>query len=57
MHRVNMLKHFGVTPYMVFDGDYLPSKAGTEAEREKYDCVRWLQLNLFTKVCQKTSTI
>jgi hypothetical protein len=36
MHRVRMLKHFGVTPYLVFDGDYLPSKAGTEAEREKY---------------------
>ncbi|KAB5526329.1 exonuclease 1 [Coniochaeta sp. 2T2.1] len=35
MHRVRMLKHFGVTPYMVFDGDYLPSKAGTEASREK----------------------
>jgi exonuclease-1 len=30
-----MLKHFGVTPYMVFDGDYLPSKAGTEASRAK----------------------
>ena len=28
-----MLIHFGVTPYMVFDGDYLPSKAVTEAER------------------------
>lgn len=35
MHRVRMLKHFGVTPYLVFDGDYLPSKAGTEASRSK----------------------
>jgi len=35
MHRVRMLRHFGVTPYLVFDGDYLPSKARTEAEREK----------------------
>ena len=35
MHRVNMLKYFGVTPYMVFDGDFLPSKAGTEASREQ----------------------
>ncbi|KAK3319823.1 hypothetical protein B0T19DRAFT_272349 [Cercophora scortea] len=34
MHRVRMFKHFGVTPYLVFDGDYLPSKAGTEASRE-----------------------
>ena len=25
-----MLLHFGVTPYLVFDGDYLPSKAATE---------------------------
>lgn len=30
-----MLKHFGVTPYLVFDGGYLPSKAGTEASRGK----------------------
>ena len=30
-----MLKHFGVTPYIIFDGDYLPSKAVTEIEREK----------------------
>ena len=33
MHRVRMLLHFGVTPYLVFDGDNLPSKAGTEKER------------------------
>lgn len=30
-----MLIHFGVIPYMVFDGDYLPSKAVTEVERAK----------------------
>ncbi|KAG8157778.1 hypothetical protein KVR01_012440 [Diaporthe batatas] len=35
MHRVRMAKHFGVTPYLVFDGDFLPSKAHTEAAREK----------------------
>ena len=35
MHRVRMLIHFGVTPYLVFDGDYLPSKAATEHERAK----------------------
>lgn len=28
-----MLQHFKVTPYLVFDGDYLPSKAATESER------------------------
>lgn len=33
LHRVRMLIHFGVTPYIVFDGDYLPSKAHTEKER------------------------
>lgn len=33
MHRVRMLQHFGVQPYMVFDGDYLPSKAATEDSR------------------------
>ncbi|KAF2869020.1 exonuclease-like protein [Massariosphaeria phaeospora] len=34
MNRVRMLIHFGITPYIVFDGDYLPSKAGTEKERK-----------------------
>lgn len=29
-----MFKHFGVTPYLVFDGGYLPSKASTESSRE-----------------------
>ena len=30
-----MLIHFGVIPYVVFDGDYLPSKAATEVDRAK----------------------
>lgn len=34
MHRVRMLKHFGVTPVLVFDGGLLPSKMGTEDARE-----------------------
>ena len=33
MHRVRMLLHYGITPYLVFDGNYLPSKAGTELKR------------------------
>lgn len=33
MNRVRMLLHFGVKPYLVFDGDYLPSKSHTEHER------------------------
>ncbi|RMZ08461.1 hypothetical protein D0862_03945 [Hortaea werneckii] len=33
LSRVRMLIHFGVKPYLVFDGDYLPSKASTERER------------------------
>ncbi|OBT90903.1 hypothetical protein VE02_00415 [Pseudogymnoascus sp. 03VT05] len=35
MHRVRMLQHFGVIPFLIFDGDYLPSKAATEADRNK----------------------
>lgn len=35
MHRVRMLIYFGVIPYLVFDGDNLPSKAGTESDRAK----------------------
>lgn len=34
MNRVRMLIHFGVIPYLVFDGANLPSKAGTETDRE-----------------------
>ncbi|KPI44413.1 Exodeoxyribonuclease 1 [Cyphellophora attinorum] len=33
--RVRMLLDFGIIPYLVFDGDSLPSKAGTNAERRK----------------------
>jgi exonuclease 1 len=35
LSRVRMLIDFGVTPYLVFDGDNLPSKAGTNAARRK----------------------
>ncbi|RDA87418.1 hypothetical protein CP532_6971 [Ophiocordyceps camponoti-leonardi (nom. inval.)] len=35
LNRVRMLRHFGVMPYMVFDGDFLPSKAATEESRAK----------------------
>ncbi len=30
-----MLLYFGVTPYLVFDGDDLPSKSGTELDRHQ----------------------
>ncbi|EWC45046.1 hypothetical protein DRE_06326 [Drechslerella stenobrocha 248] len=30
-----MLQHYGVIPYIVFDGDYLPGKKGTEKCRER----------------------
>jgi exonuclease 1 len=33
MHRVRLLKHYGITPYIVFDGGPLPAKRGTEKER------------------------
>ncbi|QRV90778.1 exonuclease 1 [Ceratobasidium sp. AG-Ba] len=35
MHRVRMLRHHGITPYMVFDGGPLPAKRGTERDREE----------------------
>ena len=35
VNKVRMLLDFGVTPYLVFDGDALPSKAGTNAARRK----------------------
>ncbi|KAG9098530.1 Rad2 nuclease [Ceratobasidium sp. 370] len=35
MHRVRMMRHHGVTPYVVFDGGPLPAKRGTESDREE----------------------
>ncbi|KAI2786514.1 Exodeoxyribonuclease 1 [Penicillium oxalicum] len=35
LNRVRMLLFFGVIPYLVFDGDNLPSKAGTERDRHR----------------------
>ena len=36
MTRLHLLLHHGVTPIVVFDGDKLPAKEGTEATRHKY---------------------
>ncbi|KAG0317542.1 Rad2 nuclease [Dissophora globulifera] len=33
MRKIEMFKFFGVKPYIVFDGGYLPSKAATEQDR------------------------
>ncbi|KAH9297919.1 hypothetical protein KI387_029601, partial [Taxus chinensis] len=35
MSRVNMLRYYSVIPVVVFDGGRLPSKAGTEEERQR----------------------
>ena len=35
MHRVRLLRHHKITPYIVFDGGPLPAKKGTESERKK----------------------
>ncbi|KAL4879634.1 hypothetical protein BJY04DRAFT_91850 [Aspergillus karnatakaensis] len=35
LSRVRMLLYFGVIPYLVFDGDNLPSKSGTELDRQQ----------------------
>ncbi|KAN0065259.1 hypothetical protein ACQY0O_001756 [Thecaphora frezii] len=33
--RIRLLQHHGVKPYIVFDGDKLPAKQGTEDERQQ----------------------
>ena len=33
MHRVRLLRHHGIAPFLVFDGGPLPAKQGTEGER------------------------
>ena len=35
MHRVRLLRYYGITPFIVFDGGPLPAKKGTEASRAK----------------------
>ena len=55
MNRVRMLIHFGVIPYLVFDGDYLPSKAATEdlrAKRRAESKKLGLQLHELGKISQ-----
>ena len=42
VHRAQMLRHFGVNPVIVFDGDRLPAKGGEEKERRdrRAECMR-----------------
>ncbi|KAI4350997.1 hypothetical protein L6164_005391 [Bauhinia variegata] len=35
MHRINLLRHYNITPVVVFDGCNLPCKAATEEERHR----------------------
>ena len=35
MHRIHLLRHYNIRPYVVFDGGPLPAKKGTEAERKR----------------------
>lgn len=34
MHRVRLLRHHKIEPYIVFDGGPLPAKKGTEVDRQ-----------------------
>ena len=42
IHRAQMLRHYGITPVIVFDGDRLPAKGGEEKERRerRAECMR-----------------
>ena len=35
MHRVRLLRHYGIQLYLVFDGGPLPAKQGTEEGRKQ----------------------
>src|SRR6266849_8181696 len=35
MQRVRLLRHYGIHPYIVFDGEHLPAKRGTEEGRRR----------------------
>lgn len=35
MHRMRLLRHHNIEPYVVFDGGPLPAKKGTETKRKQ----------------------
>ncbi|XP_057951801.1 exonuclease 1 isoform X2 [Malania oleifera] len=35
MHRINLLRHYTITPVVVFDGGNIPCKAATEQDRQR----------------------
>lgn len=48
VNRVRMLLDFGITPYIVFDGDALPSKSGTNSKRKQdRDAAKELGMSLW----------
>lgn len=54
MHRINLLRHYGVKPVLVFDGGLLPMKNEQEIKRARYakhqlTCINdvWLCPNIF----------
>lgn len=48
LNRVRMLLDFGITPYLVFDGDAVPSKKDTNSKRrEEREAAKELGLMLF----------
>lgn len=48
LNRVRMLLDFGITPYLVFDGDAVPSKRDTNSKRrEERDAAKEFGLMLF----------
>ena len=41
IHRAQMLRHYGITPVIVFDGDRLPAKGEEKERRERRaECMR-----------------
>ncbi|KAG8913046.1 Rad2 nuclease [Tulasnella sp. 408] len=49
LHRVRMMRHYGVKPYLVFDGGPLPAKKGTESERSKKRAENLARANKLTE--------
>jgi len=50
MHRVRLLRHHKIIPYIVFDGGPLPAKKGTESERKKRRDENLVQANKLAAV-------
>ncbi|GMN46284.1 hypothetical protein TIFTF001_015476 [Ficus carica] len=53
MHRINLLRHYKITPVVVFDGGNIPCKAETEQDRHRHVSHPYLFLSSLRKTTNR----